>query len=112
MFADPGESSIFSSAPLGFYILGSMLMLVGAKFLAGWCFLLLSAFKCLMLTSLFVNCPTSLRSPLTLGRLEQEHGNEPISKGIPGPSSWKVLEKQDMKFFSFFFYLNICDFFF
>lgn len=32
-----GESSIFSSAPLGFYILGSMLMLVGAKYLAGWC---------------------------------------------------------------------------
>ncbi|XP_056882479.1 glycerol kinase isoform X2 [Takifugu flavidus] len=30
-----GESSIFSSMPLGFYILGSMLMLVGAKYLAG-----------------------------------------------------------------------------
>lgn len=33
----PGESSIFSSAPLGFYLLGSMLMLVGAKYLAGGC---------------------------------------------------------------------------
>lgn len=32
-----GESSIFSSAPLGFYVLGSMLMLVGAKYLAGVC---------------------------------------------------------------------------
>uniref|UniRef100_H3CY30 glycerol kinase n=1 Tax=Tetraodon nigroviridis TaxID=99883 RepID=H3CY30_TETNG len=32
-----GESSIFSSAPLGFYLLGSMLMLVGAKYLAGGC---------------------------------------------------------------------------
>ncbi|XP_074482674.1 glycerol kinase isoform X1 [Sebastes fasciatus] len=30
-----GETSIFSSVPLGFYILGSMLMLVGAKYLAG-----------------------------------------------------------------------------
>ncbi|KAM8904412.1 LOW QUALITY PROTEIN: glycerol kinase 3-like [Spinachia spinachia] len=30
-----GEASIFSSIPLGFYILGSMLMLVGAKYLAG-----------------------------------------------------------------------------
>ncbi|XP_068165343.1 glycerol kinase isoform X1 [Antennarius striatus] len=30
-----GESSIFSSAPLGFYIVGSMLMLIGAKYLAG-----------------------------------------------------------------------------
>ncbi|XP_060888307.1 glycerol kinase isoform X1 [Labrus mixtus] len=30
-----GESSIFSSAPLGFYIFGSMLMLIGAKYLAG-----------------------------------------------------------------------------
>uniref|UniRef100_UPI0037E78840 glycerol kinase isoform X1 n=1 Tax=Semicossyphus pulcher TaxID=241346 RepID=UPI0037E78840 len=30
-----GETSIFSSAPLGFYIFGSMLMLVGAKYLAG-----------------------------------------------------------------------------
>ncbi|XP_041637994.1 glycerol kinase isoform X2 [Cheilinus undulatus] len=31
-----GETSIFSSAPLGFYIFGSMLMLVGAKYLAGY----------------------------------------------------------------------------
>ncbi|XP_070813704.1 glycerol kinase isoform X1 [Chaetodon trifascialis] len=30
-----GETSIFSSAPLGFYIMGSMLMLIGAKYLAG-----------------------------------------------------------------------------
>ncbi|XP_070711818.1 glycerol kinase 3 isoform X2 [Pempheris klunzingeri] len=30
-----GEPSIFSSAPLGFYIIGSMLMLIGAKYLAG-----------------------------------------------------------------------------
>ncbi|KAL6115234.1 glycerol kinase isoform X2 [Pungitius pungitius] len=30
-----GETSIFSSFPLGFYIMGSMLMLVGAKYLAG-----------------------------------------------------------------------------
>ncbi|XP_029941849.1 glycerol kinase-like isoform X1 [Salarias fasciatus] len=28
-----GEASIFSSVPLGFYIMGSMLMLIGAKFL-------------------------------------------------------------------------------
>ncbi|XP_030007827.1 glycerol kinase isoform X2 [Sphaeramia orbicularis] len=30
-----GETSIFSSVPLGFYIMGSMLMLVGAKYIAG-----------------------------------------------------------------------------
>lgn len=30
-----GESTIFSSAPMGFYILGSMVMLIGAKYLAG-----------------------------------------------------------------------------
>lgn len=30
-----GETSIFSSAPLGFYILGSMVMLIGAKYIAG-----------------------------------------------------------------------------
>ncbi|XP_044043995.1 glycerol kinase isoform X1 [Siniperca chuatsi] len=30
-----GETSIFSSVPLGFYIMGSMLMLIGAKYLAG-----------------------------------------------------------------------------
>ncbi|XP_054633822.1 glycerol kinase-like isoform X1 [Dunckerocampus dactyliophorus] len=30
-----GESSIFSSAPLGFYIMGSMLMLIGANYIAG-----------------------------------------------------------------------------
>ncbi|KAM6945393.1 LOW QUALITY PROTEIN: glycerol kinase-like [Aplochiton taeniatus] len=30
-----GESSLFSSAPLGFYILGSLLMLIGAKYIAG-----------------------------------------------------------------------------
>ncbi|XP_036838122.1 glycerol kinase isoform X6 [Oncorhynchus mykiss] len=30
-----GETSIFSSVPLGFYILGSMLMLIGAKYIAG-----------------------------------------------------------------------------
>ncbi|XP_072513704.1 glycerol kinase isoform X1 [Salminus brasiliensis] len=29
------ESNIFSSVPLGFYILGSMLMLIGAKYIAG-----------------------------------------------------------------------------
>ncbi|XP_051983241.1 glycerol kinase isoform X1 [Xyrauchen texanus] len=29
------ENSIFSSVPLGFYILGSMFMLIGAKFIAG-----------------------------------------------------------------------------
>uniref|UniRef100_A0A3B4CML1 glycerol kinase n=1 Tax=Pygocentrus nattereri TaxID=42514 RepID=A0A3B4CML1_PYGNA len=33
------ESSIFSSVPLGFYILGSMLMLIGAKYIAGQCVL-------------------------------------------------------------------------
>uniref|UniRef100_A0A8D3CWR6 glycerol kinase n=1 Tax=Scophthalmus maximus TaxID=52904 RepID=A0A8D3CWR6_SCOMX len=31
------NGSIFSSVPLGFYIMGSMLMLIGAKFLAGQC---------------------------------------------------------------------------
>ncbi|KAJ3584703.1 hypothetical protein NHX12_015198 [Muraenolepis orangiensis] len=31
------ETSIFSSVPLGFFIIGSMLMLVGAKFIAGEC---------------------------------------------------------------------------
>ncbi|KAB5523419.1 hypothetical protein PHYPO_G00152340 [Pangasianodon hypophthalmus] len=30
------ESSIFSSVPLGFYILGSMFMLIGAKYIAGY----------------------------------------------------------------------------
>ncbi|KAK2857000.1 hypothetical protein Q5P01_005735 [Channa striata] len=30
-----GEPSIFSSVPLGFYVIGSMLMLIGAKYLAG-----------------------------------------------------------------------------
>ncbi|XP_034030824.1 glycerol kinase isoform X2 [Thalassophryne amazonica] len=30
-----GESSIFSSVPLGFYIIGSMLMLIGANYVAG-----------------------------------------------------------------------------
>ncbi|XP_018595447.2 glycerol kinase isoform X4 [Scleropages formosus] len=30
-----GETSIFSSVPLGFYILGSMFMLIGAKYIAG-----------------------------------------------------------------------------
>ncbi|XP_029926862.1 glycerol kinase isoform X1 [Myripristis murdjan] len=30
-----GETSIFSSVPLGFYILGSMLMLIGAKYISG-----------------------------------------------------------------------------
>ncbi|XP_035764443.1 glycerol kinase [Neolamprologus brichardi] len=30
-----GETSIFSSVPLGFYIIGSMLMLIGAKYLTG-----------------------------------------------------------------------------
>lgn len=30
-----GETSIFSSAPLGFYILGSLFMLIGAKHIAG-----------------------------------------------------------------------------
>uniref|UniRef100_A0A3P9MNJ8 glycerol kinase n=1 Tax=Oryzias latipes TaxID=8090 RepID=A0A3P9MNJ8_ORYLA len=34
-----GEISIFSSVPLGFYIMGSMLMLIGAKYIAGQCFL-------------------------------------------------------------------------
>ncbi|XP_055772588.1 glycerol kinase-like isoform X3 [Salvelinus fontinalis] len=34
-----GETSIFSSVPLGFYILGSMLMLIGAKYIAGQCLL-------------------------------------------------------------------------
>uniref|UniRef100_A0A8C5FCI8 glycerol kinase n=1 Tax=Gadus morhua TaxID=8049 RepID=A0A8C5FCI8_GADMO len=32
-----GETSIFCSVPLGFYIIGSMLMLVGAKYIAGQC---------------------------------------------------------------------------
>uniref|UniRef100_A0A673C3D8 glycerol kinase n=1 Tax=Sphaeramia orbicularis TaxID=375764 RepID=A0A673C3D8_9TELE len=32
--AGEGETSIFSSVPLGFYIMGSMLMLVGAKYIA------------------------------------------------------------------------------
>uniref|UniRef100_A0A671SHP5 glycerol kinase n=1 Tax=Sinocyclocheilus anshuiensis TaxID=1608454 RepID=A0A671SHP5_9TELE len=32
-----GETSIFSSVPLGFYILGSMFMLIGAKYIAGQC---------------------------------------------------------------------------
>ncbi|XP_061082675.1 glycerol kinase isoform X4 [Conger conger] len=31
-----GETSIFSSAPLGLYILGSMFMLIGAKYIAGF----------------------------------------------------------------------------
>ncbi|KAJ8252951.1 hypothetical protein GJAV_G00207530 [Gymnothorax javanicus] len=31
-----GETSIFSSAPLGIYILGSMFMLIGAKYIAGY----------------------------------------------------------------------------
>ncbi|XP_016089732.1 glycerol kinase isoform X1 [Sinocyclocheilus grahami] len=31
------ETSIFSSVPLGFYILGSMFMLIGAKYIAGQC---------------------------------------------------------------------------
>ncbi|KAG7238097.1 hypothetical protein INR49_031333, partial [Caranx melampygus] len=31
------EPSIFSSVPLGFYIMGSMLMLIGAKYIAGQC---------------------------------------------------------------------------
>uniref|UniRef100_A0A8D3DUQ4 Probable glycerol kinase n=1 Tax=Scophthalmus maximus TaxID=52904 RepID=A0A8D3DUQ4_SCOMX len=35
--SENGETSIFSSVPLGFYIMGSMLMLIGAKFLAGQC---------------------------------------------------------------------------
>lgn len=30
-----GEPSIFSSVPLGFYIIGSMLMLIGAKYITG-----------------------------------------------------------------------------
>ncbi|XP_061534448.1 glycerol kinase isoform X3 [Phycodurus eques] len=30
-----GENSIFSSVPLGFYIMGSMLMLIGANYIAG-----------------------------------------------------------------------------
>ncbi|CAN9498074.1 unnamed protein product [Ophioblennius macclurei] len=30
-----GEASIFSSVPLGFYVIGSMLMLIGAKFISG-----------------------------------------------------------------------------
>ncbi|KAI1899188.1 hypothetical protein AGOR_G00059130 [Albula goreensis] len=30
-----GETSIFSSVPLGFYILGSMFMLIGAKYISG-----------------------------------------------------------------------------
>lgn len=30
-----GETSIFSSVPLGFYIMGSMVMLIGAKYIAG-----------------------------------------------------------------------------
>lgn len=34
-FPPTGESTIFSSAPMGFYILGSMMMLIGAKYLAG-----------------------------------------------------------------------------
>uniref|UniRef100_A0A3Q2YTL1 glycerol kinase n=1 Tax=Hippocampus comes TaxID=109280 RepID=A0A3Q2YTL1_HIPCM len=29
--------SIFCSVPLGFYIMGSMLMLIGANYIAGWC---------------------------------------------------------------------------
>uniref|UniRef100_A0A671SL77 glycerol kinase n=1 Tax=Sinocyclocheilus anshuiensis TaxID=1608454 RepID=A0A671SL77_9TELE len=31
------DTSIFSSVPLGFYILGSMFMLIGAKYIAGQC---------------------------------------------------------------------------
>ncbi|XP_064879620.1 glycerol kinase isoform X2 [Oncorhynchus nerka] len=34
-----GETSIFSSVPLGFYILGSMFMLIGAKYITGQCLL-------------------------------------------------------------------------
>uniref|UniRef100_A0A7N8Y9S2 Probable glycerol kinase n=1 Tax=Mastacembelus armatus TaxID=205130 RepID=A0A7N8Y9S2_9TELE len=33
------ETSIFSSVPLGFYIMGSMLMLIGARYIAGQCLL-------------------------------------------------------------------------
>uniref|UniRef100_A0A8B9L317 glycerol kinase n=1 Tax=Astyanax mexicanus TaxID=7994 RepID=A0A8B9L317_ASTMX len=43
------ESSIFSSVPLGFYILGSMLMLIGAKYIAGQCVCVMcSNSKCLV----------------------------------------------------------------
>uniref|UniRef100_A0A4W4GHU0 glycerol kinase n=1 Tax=Electrophorus electricus TaxID=8005 RepID=A0A4W4GHU0_ELEEL len=33
------DASIFSSVPLGFYVLGSMFMLIGAKYIAGQCVL-------------------------------------------------------------------------
>ncbi|XP_026157807.1 glycerol kinase isoform X2 [Mastacembelus armatus] len=35
VFNGNGETSIFSSVPLGFYIMGSMLMLIGARYIAG-----------------------------------------------------------------------------
>lgn len=31
------ETSVFCSVPLGFYILGSMFMLIGSKYIAGQC---------------------------------------------------------------------------
>uniref|UniRef100_A0A7N8XG44 Probable glycerol kinase n=1 Tax=Mastacembelus armatus TaxID=205130 RepID=A0A7N8XG44_9TELE len=39
VFNGNGETSIFSSVPLGFYIMGSMLMLIGARYIAGQCLL-------------------------------------------------------------------------
>uniref|UniRef100_A0A667XZC0 Probable glycerol kinase n=1 Tax=Myripristis murdjan TaxID=586833 RepID=A0A667XZC0_9TELE len=40
------ETSIFSSVPLGFYILGSMLMLIGAKYISGQCLLACISAEC------------------------------------------------------------------
>lgn len=105
-----GESSIFSSAPLGFYILGSMLMLVGAKYLAGWCSSPLLEILW-MLMSLFVDHLPSVRSALTSKRPRLDWRDP---KGIPGRPSWKVLENQDINarnftiFPLFFFNLSIC----
>ncbi|KAK0142429.1 Glycerol kinase [Merluccius polli] len=41
-----GETSIFSSVPLGFYIIGSMMMLVGAKYIAGQCTCIAISMRC------------------------------------------------------------------
>uniref|UniRef100_A0A3P8X7I7 glycerol kinase n=1 Tax=Esox lucius TaxID=8010 RepID=A0A3P8X7I7_ESOLU len=46
-----GETSIFSSLPLGFYVVGSMCMLIGAKYISGQCLF----FACLPLCLLKKN---------------------------------------------------------
>lgn len=122
-----GDTSIFSSMPLGFYILGSMLMLVGAKYLAGWCFHFsasifvphLSPSINMKRVNKYVGL-ASIRSPLKTGLWKQEPGNghwphfystvDPEATSVP--SSWKLPENQGIKskehcyFSSFFFKLK------